>query len=203
MRMTSPPRLPGLVVGRELVAYCALDRLVLIIHPLPRRLQLWEVLDAALDGDHAGICAGAMMATCRGAAAQLSQAGERGREQGARPRSRFPPFDKRRHATCTAVRDVAVLRELFPKCGVFCRLSLGELPRVPDRSTGGTGGARCTTVRASGPYRRYGYRRFAPYHVLVHSAHPYRVGRGRRKSARADAHTQRAHAHTTHNGETS
>jgi hypothetical protein len=37
------------------VAYCALDRLVLIIHPLPRRLQLWEVLDAALDGDHAGI----------------------------------------------------------------------------------------------------------------------------------------------------
>ena len=124
------------------------------------------------------LCAGAMMATCRGAAAQLSQAGERGREQGARPRSRFPPFDKRRHATCTAVRDVAVLRELFPKCGVFCRLSLGELPRVPDRSTGGTGGARCTTVRASGPYRRYGYRRFAPYHVLVHSAHPYRVGPG-------------------------
>jgi hypothetical protein len=55
-------------------------------------------------------------------------------------------------------------------------LSLGELPRVPDRSTGGTGGARCTTVRASGPYLRYGYRRFAPYHVLVHSAHPYRVG---------------------------
>ena len=55
MRMTSPPRLPGLVVGREFVAYCALDRLVLIIHPLPRRLQLWEVLDAALDGDHAGI----------------------------------------------------------------------------------------------------------------------------------------------------
>ena len=57
-------------------------------------------------------------------------------------------------------------------------LSLGELPRVPDRSTGGTGGARCTTVRASGPYLRYGYRRFAPYHVLVHSAHPYRVGPG-------------------------
>ena len=126
------------------------------------------------------LCAGAMMATCRGAAAQLSQAGERGREQGARPRSRFPPFDKRRHATCTAVRDVAVLRELFPKCGVFCRLSLGELPRVPDRSTGGTGGARCTTVRASGPYRRYGYRRFAPYHVLVHSAHPYRLYCGRK-----------------------
>ena len=70
------------------------------------------------------------------------------------------------------------MRELFPKCGVFCRLSLGELPRVPDRSTGGTGGARCTTVRASGPYLRYGYRRFAPYHVLVHSAHPYRVGPG-------------------------
>ena len=39
----------------------------------------------------------------------------------------------------------------------------------------GTGGARCTTVRASGPYLRYGYRRFAPYHVLVHSAHPYRL----------------------------
>ena len=49
---------------------------------------------------------------------------------------------------------------------------------VPERSTGGTGGARCTTVRASGPYLRYGYRRFAPYHVLVHSAHPYRVGPG-------------------------
>ena len=143
MRMTSPPRLPGLVVGRELVAYCALDRLVLIIHPLPRRLQLWEVLDAALDGDHAGICAGAMMATCRGAAAQLSQAGERGREQGARPRSRYPPFDKRRHATCT--RRAHSCSNL-PKCGVFCMLSLGELPRVPDRSTGGTGGARCTVV---------------------------------------------------------
>jgi hypothetical protein len=116
-----------------------------------------------------------MMATCRGAAAQLSQVGERGREQGARPRSRYPPFDKRRHATCT--RRAHSCSNL-PKCGVFCMLSLGELPRVPDRSTGGTGGARCTTVRASGPYLRYGYRRFAPYHVLVHSAHPYRVGPG-------------------------
>jgi hypothetical protein len=188
MRMTSPPRLPGLVVGREFVAYCALDRLVLIIHPLPRRLQLWEVLDAALDGDHAGICAGAMMATCRGAAAQLSQAGERGREQGARPRSRYPPFDKRRHATCT--RRAHSCSNL-PKCGVFCMLLLGELPRVPDRSTGGTGGARCTTVRASGPYLRYGYRRFAPYHVLVHSAHPYRVGPGKATWAEDADHPQR------------
>ena len=129
------------------------------------------------------------MATCRGAAAQLSQAGERGREQGARPRSRFPPFDIRRHATCTPRAHSC---SNLPKCGVFCMLSLGELPRVPDRSTGGTGGARCTTVRASGPYLRYGYRRFAPYHVLVHSAHPYRVGPG--SAGRFDRLCQRASA---------
>ena len=113
------------------------------------------------------LCAGAMMATCRGAAAQLSQAGES--EAESKERGRGLAFHLSIKDDTRRVRDVAVLRELFPKCGVFCRLSLGELPRVPDRSTGGTGGARCTTVRASGPYRRYGYRRFAPYHVLVHT----------------------------------
>ena len=41
--------------------------------------------------------------------------------------------------------------------------------------TFGTGGARCTAVRATGPYLRYRYRRSAPYHVVVHGAHPYRV----------------------------
>ena len=58
---------------------------------------------------------------------------------------------------------------------MFRYVGLTELPRVPVRSTAGTGGARCTAVRASGPYLRYGYRRSAPYHVVVHGAHPYRV----------------------------
>lgn len=56
-----------------------------------------------------------------------------------------------------------------------CTLDTSGTHKLWCSCTFGTGGTRYTTVRASGPYRRYGYRRSAPYHVLIQVRTQYRV----------------------------